>query len=162
MEDYAIVRLFTLKKLSAKGAMAELDGTHGQKVFSLSAVKKWRKRFAHGRITLEDDPKSGKPPQNDLCESLGAPIEQSPCITCKCMCKKLRIAKTTCLRVLHEHCWFRNLYFRLVSHSMTEKQAQRHDTFAEKQALSSRETSCDKLVTVDQSRFYYKDVHDST
>jgi transposase len=102
MEQRAVVQFLTLKKLSARDVTGELGGVYGHEVFSLSAVKKWRKRFANGRITLEDAPRSGRPLRSDLCESLRALIEETRFISCNRMCQKLRIPKTTCLRVLHE------------------------------------------------------------
>jgi hypothetical protein len=61
MEQRAIVRFLTPKKLSARDIMAELEGVYGHEALSLSVVKKGRKRFVSGRITLEDDPGSGRP-----------------------------------------------------------------------------------------------------
>jgi hypothetical protein len=62
MEQRAAVRFSTLKKLSARDITVELEGVYGHEALSLSAVKKRRKRFANGRITLKDDPRSGTPP----------------------------------------------------------------------------------------------------
>jgi hypothetical protein len=42
--------------------MAELKEVRGHEVLSLSAVKKWRKQLVNGRITMEDGPRSRKPP----------------------------------------------------------------------------------------------------
>jgi transposase len=62
MEHRAVVRFFTRKKLSARDATAELEEVHRHEALSLSAVKKWRKRFVNRRITLDKDLRSGKPP----------------------------------------------------------------------------------------------------
>jgi hypothetical protein len=93
MEQRAIVRFFTLKKLSAKDIRAELEGVFGHEVLSLSAVKKWPKRFANGRNNLEADPRPERRPQSDLCGSVRTLIEESPFIACKGMCQMLRIAE---------------------------------------------------------------------
>jgi hypothetical protein len=108
MEQRAFVRFFTLKKLSARDVTPELEGEHGPDGFSLSAVKKWRKRFVTGRITLEDNPRSGRRPRSDLCESPWALIDEITLISCTCMCQKLWIPKTTCLCVLDEDLVFKN------------------------------------------------------
>jgi hypothetical protein len=52
----------TLKKLSARDVTAELEEVYAHEALSLSAVKRRRKRFVNGRITLEDDPQSGRSP----------------------------------------------------------------------------------------------------
>jgi hypothetical protein len=51
-----------LRKLSTSGIRAELEGVYEHEAVSLSAVKKWGKRFVNGRITLEDDLRSGRQP----------------------------------------------------------------------------------------------------
>jgi hypothetical protein len=58
MEQRAIVQFLILKKLSAMDITAELEGLYGHEAPSLSAVKKWRKQFCNGRITLEDESQS--------------------------------------------------------------------------------------------------------
>jgi hypothetical protein len=67
------------------------EGYHGRirgcvrhEVLSLSAVKKWRKRV-NGGTTLEDDPRSGRRPRSDLCESPRDLIDETRFISCKCM-----------------------------------------------------------------------------
>jgi hypothetical protein len=54
MEQRVIVRFLILKKLCA----TELKEVHGHAVLSHSGAKKWRNRFANGRVTLEDGPRS--------------------------------------------------------------------------------------------------------
>jgi hypothetical protein len=112
MEQRAVVRFLTLKKLSARDIIADLEGVYGHEALSLSAMKKWRKRFVNGRIALEGDPRSTRPPRSDFCESLRALIDESPFLSSKRICQKLRIPKTTCLRVLHEELGFRKCYLR--------------------------------------------------
>jgi hypothetical protein len=72
MEQRVLVQSLTLKKLSARDVTAELEGLYGHEALALSAVKKWRKRFVNGKITLEGDRRSGRPPGSDLYESLPA------------------------------------------------------------------------------------------
>jgi hypothetical protein len=99
-EQRVVIQFLTLKRLFARDVTAELEGVYGHEALSLSAVKKWRKRFVNGRITLEDDPWSGRPPRNNLYESLRALINEIPFVSCKRMEQNLRIPRTTCLRLL--------------------------------------------------------------
>jgi hypothetical protein len=118
--QHAIVRVLTLKKLSARDITAELEGAYGHEVLSHSVVKKWHNRFANARFTREYDPQSGRPPQSDLCESLRTLVDEAPFISCKYMRQKLRIPKTTCVCILHQGLWFRKCCLKWVLHSMTE------------------------------------------
>jgi hypothetical protein len=77
----------------------------------------------------------------------------------KGMCQKLQIAKTTCLRVLHEDIGFRKCYLRWVPHVMTENEAPCRTVFAEELlqvVRHARETNFHNLLTGDESVFYYE------
>jgi hypothetical protein len=164
MGQAALVRFLTLKKLSGSDITAELEGVYGHEALSLSAVKKWRKRFVNGRMTLEDNPRSGRTPRSDLCESLRALIDECPFISCKRMCQKLRIPKTTCLRGLHEDLGFRKCYLRWVPDSTTGNEAQCRVTFSEELlevVRHAKETYFEHLLTGDGSWFYFGYPHDS-
>jgi transposase len=164
MEQRAVVRFLTLRKLSARDITAKLEGVYGHEALSLLAVKKWRKRFVNGRITLEDGPGSGRLPRSDLCESLLRLTDESHFISCKRTCQKLRIPKTTCLRVLHEDLWFRKCYLRWVPYSMTGNKAQCRVAFSEallEVARYAKETNFKHLLTGDESWFYYEYPDDS-
>jgi hypothetical protein len=80
------------------------------------------------------------------------------------MCQKLRIPKTTCLRVLHDDLGFRKYYLRWVPHSMTGNEAQCRVTFSEEPlevVRHAKETNFEHLLTGDESWFYYEYPHDS-
>jgi hypothetical protein len=131
---------------------------------SLSAVKKRRKRFANGRITLEDCPQSGRGPRSDLYESLRAVIDETPFISCRNIYQKLSIPKTTCLRVLHEDFEFRKCDLWWVPHSTTENEAQRRVTFFEELVIvvhHTKETNFKHLLNGDESWFDYEYPHNS-
>jgi hypothetical protein len=104
---------------------------YGHETLSLSAVKKWHKRLVNGRITLEDEPGSGRRPRTNHCGSLRALTDETPFTACKRMCQKLRIPKTVCLCVLHDDLGFRKCYLRWVAHSMTETETQCRVAFSE-------------------------------
>jgi hypothetical protein len=84
-EQCVVILFLTVKQLSAMDITAEADGVYRHKTLSFVVVKKRRKRFVNGRITLEDDPQLGRPPRNDLCESLRAIFDEIPIISCKYM-----------------------------------------------------------------------------
>jgi hypothetical protein len=48
----------------------------------------WKKELlsVNGKIALEDDPGSGRPPRSDFCESLQALIDEIPFISWRRMC----------------------------------------------------------------------------
>jgi hypothetical protein len=76
--------------------MAKLEGVYEHEALSLLAVKKQRKMLSNGRITLEDDLRSGRVPRSDLSDSLRAIIDEISFISCRRRCQKLEIPKTIC------------------------------------------------------------------
>jgi hypothetical protein len=62
MEQGAAVRVLTLEKLSARDIAGEWEGLSEHDAQVAFGDDKWRKRFANRRITLEDDPRSGRSP----------------------------------------------------------------------------------------------------
>jgi hypothetical protein len=162
MEQYAAVRFFALKKLSAKDIRAELEAVYVDEALSLSAVKKRRKRFTNGKINLECDPRSERPLQGNPCESVQAFIKEGRFTNCKGMCQKLCIVKTTCMRVMHERLWFRKYSFCWVPHPMTEKEALCRIAFSEEllRVVRHARKRCIKYLLVDdESWFYYVSAH---
>jgi hypothetical protein len=63
MEQRSVVRFFTLEKLLVKDMRAELECVYGHEALSCSGVTEWGKRFANGRIHLEDGPRPGIAPK---------------------------------------------------------------------------------------------------
>jgi hypothetical protein len=121
---------------------------------SLSAVKKWRRHFTNGRVALEGDPRSERPPHSSLCESVRAFIMKNPFISGMRMCQKLQITKTTCLGVRHENLGFRKCCLRWFLCSITENQAECRVGFPEvflQVVPHVRETNFNNLLTGDES-----------
>jgi transposase len=74
MEQHAVVRFFILKGTKAKDIKTELDEAYREEALSLSAVKKWRKRFVDGRTSLNDDPCPGRPCDSGLASPIQSPL----------------------------------------------------------------------------------------
>jgi hypothetical protein len=58
IEQRAVVRFLTLKKLSAMDITAILEGVYEHEAVVFSALKKWCKWCVGGRILLKDDLRS--------------------------------------------------------------------------------------------------------
>jgi transposase len=102
MEQRAVVRFVTLKSLSLKDIYTELESVYMDQALCLHTVYKWHERFMQGRTELFDDPRSGRPLQNDLADAFCAMIQEFPFTSCKFLCIHFRLAKNTCLRILHD------------------------------------------------------------
>jgi transposase len=101
MEQRALIRFFTLKGLKAKEIRAELELVYGPEALALLTVKKWRKRFHEGRTDLIDNRRPGRPVTHDLAEAIQSMLAERPFLSCKVLCRHLRIGNATCLRIPH-------------------------------------------------------------
>jgi hypothetical protein len=102
MEQRAIVRLLVLKGLKAQEIEMELTSTYADSAFQIYAVKKSRTRVGQRRIELEDDPRSGRPANSDLIQVIAQLVREHPFLSCRILCRHLRVSKERCLRILHE------------------------------------------------------------
>jgi hypothetical protein len=66
MEQRVMMRFLTLKNLSPKEIHIKLESVYMDEGACLRTVYKWHKNFTQGRTGLFDDPRSGRPLQNDL------------------------------------------------------------------------------------------------
>jgi transposase len=102
MEQRVVIRFLTLKGLRARVIAAELDDVDHTDALALPTVKKWRRRFAQGRIPLCDDPMSGRPLTTDLAAAIASMLKQKVFMSWKVLFRHFRIAKATCLRILND------------------------------------------------------------
>jgi hypothetical protein len=113
MEQRTVVRFFILKGLSPKDIYTELESVYIDKALCLPTVYKWHKRFMQRRTELFDDTRSGRPLQNDLVDALRAMIQEFPFTSCKGLCTYFRLAKSTCLRILHDILHLKKVQFTI-------------------------------------------------
>jgi transposase len=164
MEQRAVIRFFTLKGLPSRAIAAELESVYAGEALALSTVKKWRKRFAQGRTALCDDPRSGRPLMNDLAEAIASMLKERPFLSCKVLCRHFRIAKGSCLRILHDNLGMKKLNLRWVPHSLDanqkgERVALSHELLAVLER--DRRNQFRNVVTGDESWFFLYYSHDS-
>jgi hypothetical protein len=160
-----VIRFLTLKGLCAFAIAAELASVYETEALSLYTVKKWRKYFAEGRISLDDDTKCGISLPNNLAEAISSRLQERPYLSCKVLCQQFRIAKGICLRILHERLGIKNFLLRWVSHALdTNQKAERvtlsHGILSVLQSV--RSTGFQSVIIGGESRFFLYYPHDST
>jgi hypothetical protein len=122
MEQRAVMRFFTLKGLSPKDVHTEFESVYMDEALCLRTVYKWQEGFIQGRTELFDNPRSGRPLQNDLTDALRAMIQEFPFTSCKRFCTHFRLAKSTCLCILHDVLRLKKFNLRWVPHSLDNAQ----------------------------------------
>jgi transposase len=164
MEQRAVIRFFILKGLSPRDIHTELKSAYGDEALCLHAVYKWHERFMQRRMELFDNPRFGRPLQNDLADAHRAMIEEFPFTSCKHLCIHFKIAKTTCSRILHDVLQVKKFNLRWVPHSLDDAQK------AERVSLSTdilrvlkenQKTDFVNIIAGDKSLFYFGYPHQS-
>jgi transposase len=157
IEQRAVIRFFTLKGLKSSAIWTELQSVYGPQAFSISAVKKWQKRFREGRSDLFDDPRSGRPLAQDLAGAIRSMLEERPFSSCKSLCRHFRVAKTTCLRILHNDLGLTKLHLRWVPHTLNADQKnERMSLSSQLLAILQQEQQIEfeRVLTGDESWFF--------
>jgi histone-lysine N-methyltransferase SETMAR len=164
MEQRAVIRFLSLKGLKARDIQAELQSVYGPEACQLTAVKKWRTRFMQGRTDLFDDPRSGRPLTHDLAEAISSMLGERPFSSCKVLSRHFRIAKATCLRILHDKLGLKKFHLRWVPHSISSNQKSERVSYSNLLLAAleeSRQTGFERLITGDESWFYISYPHES-
>jgi hypothetical protein len=114
LEQRAVIHYLTFKNLRVAEIATELQSMYGTSVLKYSTVSKWRLLLQDGLDDLFDFARSERPTCSDLAALIHSLLQQFPFISCKVLCRKLKIGSATCLRVLHEDLHLEKLHFRYV------------------------------------------------
>jgi hypothetical protein len=70
LQQRFIIRCFVLRGESNQQIAAKLAKAYGLDALCLRALQKWAVRFRAGQHDVEDDDRSGRPRQTDLCDAV--------------------------------------------------------------------------------------------
>jgi hypothetical protein len=159
MDQRGVIRYYTLKGTAPLRIHAKLLAVYGTGALKRSTVFKWHKRFSEGRTDLEDDPRSGRPSHDEFAEGIGAMIDECPFISCKRLAIHFRIAKATCLRILHDVLHLKKFNLRWVPHSLSADQKAERVSVSREMLTILESEKChdfDTILTGDESWFYFE------
>jgi histone-lysine N-methyltransferase SETMAR len=111
--------------LSRKECIDRLKLAFGDEAPSKTMVYKWYTEFKHGRRTLKDDPREGRPKSAVVPENIDAVrklIEEDRHVTYLEIEAALGISATSIHKILHEHLMVRKLCSRWIPHKLTDAQ----------------------------------------
>jgi transposase len=122
LEQCAVIRYFALKSLSIAEIAIELHSVYVTDALQYSTVSHWRLRFRNGSNDLFNLARSGRPSRSDLAAPIQSLLQQIPFVSCKVLCRNLKIGKATCLRALHDNLHLEKFSLRDVPHSLEADQ----------------------------------------
>jgi hypothetical protein len=162
LEQRIVTRYSTFKKLSAAEVPTELQSVYGTDALKYSTVSKWRLRFQDGSDDLFDLARSGRPSRSDHAAPIQLLLHQFPFISCKVLCRKLKIGKPTCLRVLHDDLHLEKFNLHSVPYSL-EADQRRSRVELSRELLQILEQDhqykLEHILTGDESQFFFEYSH---
>jgi hypothetical protein len=102
LDKSAVIHYLTLKNISVAELTTELQSVYGTDALKDSTVSKWRLHLQDGSDDQFNLTRSGRPSRSVLAAPIQSLLQQFPFISCKILCRKLKIGKATCLHVLHD------------------------------------------------------------
>jgi hypothetical protein len=99
-QQRSVIRYYCLCGKTNAQIVTKLEQGYHQNTLRLRAVEKWAPRFRAGRDTVENDERSGRPPQNDLGEAILRILERQPHSSSREISKARYSPWTTILPVL--------------------------------------------------------------
>jgi len=162
IELRAVIRFFCLNGKSNREILAQLHATYGPTCIQLRTVETWAARFRAGRSSLEDDPRSGRPPDDTAAEHVLLHLEEDPHMSIRSAASELGICKEH-VRLILERNGLRFVTTRWVPNTLTaETKSRRVDVSGELleaiEGMSERQLS--RVITSDESWFYHDNPHE--
>jgi hypothetical protein len=164
LEQRAVIRYLTLKNLSVAEIATILQSVYGTDALKYLMVSKWRFPFQDASHDLFDLARSGRPYWSDLAAPIQSLLQQFPFISRNALCRKLKIGKATCLRVLHDDLHLKKFNLCCVLHSL-EADLKRLRVELSRELLQTAEQNqqyeFEYILTRDESWFFFEYVHHS-
>lgn len=150
-----VIRYCWKRGLGPKATMDEICAAEGEGTVSKSTVEFWFRRFKQGNTSLEDEPRSGRPPIVDS-ETVRQAVEASPQTSTRRLSAELGCSQKTAHRKLVELGKV-NRRCRVVPHELTPQQAQRRVEVC-KQLLDAGlgERTIRRIVTCDEKWIFFR------
>jgi transposase len=122
LEQCVVIRCLTLRNLSVAEIATKLQSLYGTDALKYLTVSKWKLRSQEGSDALFNFARSRRPSRSDLAVPIQSLLQQFPFISCKVLCRRLKIGKPTCLHALHDDLHLEKFSSRHVLHSLEADQ----------------------------------------
>ena len=158
LEIRSVIHYCYLRKMDPLAAETEMKPVYGQQICHLRTIQNLYKRFDEGRKELSDMPRSGRPVDNSILDSIIELLEEEPFISAKRMSEVLEVPKSTLLLKLHNELGFVKVNLRWVPHLLTEENKQQRVDLSFKilDILEKGPSSWNSILTGDQTWIYWE------
>lgn len=158
LEQRVIIKFLFNENLKPDEIQSKLENHFGEKAYKLSTIKKWITRFRWGKNDYEDEPRSGRPFDDQIEFKIQSMMEDDPFLTSRSIALSLNVSDWLVRDRLHNSIGMKCLNLKFVPHSLTLEQKKIRVSFA-KSMLSILEkhigTRFHYIMTGDESWFLY-------
>lgn len=163
IEYRAIIKFLTKEGVKSSEIHQRLVNVYGASAPSCRTVEHWAIEFKHGRESVEDDPRSGRPAtaQNEeMIEKIEAMVMEDRRISARRIVETLDISHGSVLSILHDQLHMNKVSARWVPRMLTPMQ--KHARLAICRELSDRaaenqEDFFNRIITMDESWVHHYD-----
>lgn len=127
IEHRAVIKFLTKQGKNAQTILNEMETVYGEQCPSKSMIYKWHGLFKHGRESIEDDPRSGRPVEattSNIVEKVEKIVLEDTRLKKKQLSALVGVSDTTILRILHDHLGMTKVSARWVPRMLTPLQKQ--------------------------------------
>ena len=158
VEIRAVVRFCVLRGLCNQDIHSQLVEAYKANAPSHSWVTKWAGRFRSGRVELEDDPRSGRPPIEGLAQRVLDALEDQPFASTRELGKVLGFSHMSIFNTLTMELGFKKFLSHCVPHLLTEDQKTQRIQVSGvilRQLERLGDSHLTNVITIDESWFYF-------
>ena len=138
-EQRTVIKFLTWEGAAAKAIHERLVEQLGGSAVSYETVTRWRREFAHGRQSIEDDPRSGRPSTSvseEMCSKVEKIVMEDRSITQRQLAEILGISKGSVQSILQDNLGMKKVSTKWVPKFLTpEMRGNRRDCAIENLAL---------------------------
>ena len=111
-----------MRGLSIREAHAEMAQVYGAETPATSTIGEWFSRFAAGRETFGDNPRSGRPALVGAADTVAAVLRDEPYASARSIATAVGLSKDTVISILKCQLGLQNFHLKWVPHQLSAEQ----------------------------------------
>ena len=156
-DQRSYIKIETLRRKNATEIYNALHVVCGDSVVDHSTVSRWASRFREGRVSIQDDPRSGRPvtaTDNTSVVIVSTLLEEDRRKSCEEITHKANMSTASVFRIVTQTLQKRKVAAKWVPHQLSEEQKAARKRVAEellRRYEAEREQFLNRIVVIDET-----------